>query len=165
MWYTITFPRKWLESSPIALQGHHSIALDQITFPGALNPNEFNLNLNPFDDPKTRCLPLDSGAFRLAVVAAPFLALAAGVCRCVGFLVGLAAMALRIRKDGRILCAAMHPAEDGDTYIDDGLHYQMSVERKVIVTEYMDQHKSNGQWWWRGNIPEGITIDNFYLTD
>ena len=52
-------------------------------------------------------------------------------------------MALRIRKDGRILCAAMHPEEEGDTYITDGLHYQMSVENKVIGTEPMEKHKTH----------------------
>lgn len=72
-------------------------------------------------------------------------------------------MALRIRKDGRILCAAMHPAEEGDTYIHDGLHYQMSVEEKVIGTEPHEKHSQHGQWWWMGNVPEGIEIDDFYL--
>lgn len=73
-------------------------------------------------------------------------------------------MALRIRKDGNILCAAIHPEKEGDTYIDDGLHYQMSVEHKVIVTEPHEKHIKNGQWWWRGNIPKGIEIDKFYLS-
>lgn len=31
-------------------------------------------------------------------------------------------MALRIRKDGRILCAAHHEAEEGDLYLDDYIH-------------------------------------------
>lgn len=73
-------------------------------------------------------------------------------------------MALRIRKDGRILCAAIHPAEQGDTYIDDNLHYQMSCEHKVIGTEEIESHMKNGQWWWIGNLPEGVKIDDFYLT-
>ena len=47
-------------------------------------------------------------------------------------------MAVRIRESGLILCAAMHPAEPGDTYIDDGLHYTLSVESKVLVTEPME---------------------------
>jgi hypothetical protein len=71
-------------------------------------------------------------------------------------------MALRIRKDGRILCAAMHRAEPGDTYIHDGLHYQLSVEEKVLVTEPHEQHKLRGEWWWAGNVPEGITPADFY---
>jgi hypothetical protein len=64
-------------------------------------------------------------------------------------------MALRIRKDGKILCAAMHPRQRGDTYIDDGLHYQMSVVHKVIWTD--DNHldsknkKGHGEWWWNEN--------------
>ncbi len=36
-------------------------------------------------------------------------------------------MSARVRKDGRVLCAAMHPAEDGDIYIDDGAHYLLAV--------------------------------------
>jgi hypothetical protein len=72
-------------------------------------------------------------------------------------------MALRIRKDGRILCAAIHSAEDGDTYIDDELHYEMSVERKILVAEPSDLHNQSGQWWWSGNIPNDVIVDKFYL--
>lgn len=50
-------------------------------------------------------------------------------------------MALRIRKDGRILCAAMHPPEENDTYIDDRSHYRLSVIHKVIGSEPWDYHK------------------------
>lgn len=73
-------------------------------------------------------------------------------------------MALRIRKDGRILCAALHLAEEGDTYIHDGLHYAMSVENKVIGTEDYEKHIKHGQWWWMGNVPEHIKISDFYLS-
>jgi hypothetical protein len=61
-------------------------------------------------------------------------------------------MAVRVRKDGRILCAAMHPAEPGDVYIDDGVHYQLSVIAEVLVTDehHLDKDgvKGHGQWWW-----------------
>jgi hypothetical protein len=70
-------------------------------------------------------------------------------------------MAVRIRQSGEVVCAAMHPAEDGDTYIDDGLHYHLSVERKVLVTEPMDLHSKRGRWWWSGQAPP--TTDPFYL--
>ncbi len=73
-------------------------------------------------------------------------------------------MAIRIRKDGRILCAALHPKEPGDTYIDDGLHYEMSVIHKVIGSEPSERHMRSGQWWWMGNVPDGIIIDGFYLS-
>jgi len=72
-------------------------------------------------------------------------------------------MAIRIRKDGRILCAAMHPAEPGDTYIDDTWHHLLAAEAKLIASERMEQHQNSGQWWWVGNIPEGVEIDPFYL--
>lgn len=77
-------------------------------------------------------------------------------------------MSLRIRADGRVLCAAMHGPAIGDTYIDDGLHYTLSVEYKVLVTEEMDEmhgrggHRTHGQWWWRGNIPPDAKISLFY---
>lgn len=71
-------------------------------------------------------------------------------------------MALRIRKNGRILCAAMHTEELGDTYLDDGLHYILSVEKKLLVTEPMEQHQNKGEWWWSGNVPCDIKIDTFY---
>ena len=72
-------------------------------------------------------------------------------------------MAVRIRKNGRILCAAMHPEEPGDTYIDDTLHQILSVDAKVLVTD--DKHiNGHGEWWWRGNVPEGVEIDPFYNT-
>lgn len=73
-------------------------------------------------------------------------------------------MAVRVRRDGRILCAAMHPAESGDTYLDDNLHYKLSVELGVLVTERMDEggrggHAAHGQWWWRDNVPADATIE------
>lgn len=74
-------------------------------------------------------------------------------------------MALRIRKNGRILCAAIHKKEVGDTYIDDELHYELSVVKKVLVTEYFDNHILHGEWYWKGNIPKDVIIDNFYLLE
>ena len=73
-------------------------------------------------------------------------------------------MALRIRKNGRVLCAAMHRAKKGDTYINDQLHYEMSVIHKILATEPMTRHKEKGEWWWVGNIPDEIDIDEFYLS-
>ena len=51
-------------------------------------------------------------------------------------------MAIRVRKDGTMWCAAHTKPEDGDTYIDDGLHYVMSVERKVIVALPMPEARA-----------------------
>ena len=72
-------------------------------------------------------------------------------------------MALRIRKDGRVLCAAMHAAEPGDTYLDDGIHYMLSAEKKLLVTEPMERHKHHGEWWWSGNVPGDVSPEAFYL--
>ena len=71
-------------------------------------------------------------------------------------------MAVRIRESGVIVCAAMHPEMPGDTYIDDGLHYRLSVEYRVLVSEPMESHRNDGLWWWRNEVPPGRMIDPFY---
>ena len=55
-------------------------------------------------------------------------------------------MSLRWRKDGRLLCAAKTAAEEGDRYIGDGLHYQLSQECAAIVPD-KDEHMT-GLWHW-----------------
>ena len=56
-------------------------------------------------------------------------------------------MSLRWRATGgELLCAAKHEAQENDTYIDDNLHYQLSVELKII-TPQADEHES-GVWHW-----------------
>lgn len=54
-------------------------------------------------------------------------------------------MAIRWRKDGRLFCAAMSEPEEGDTYIDDRLHYQLAVVTKVIE---VDDDPESGLWRW-----------------
>ena len=71
-------------------------------------------------------------------------------------------MALRIRKDGRILCAAIHKEEIGDTYLDDGISELLSGctgHPPVIGTEPMEKHRIHGEWWWMGNVPKHINIE------
>lgn len=70
---------------------------------------------------------------------------------------------MRIRADGIILCAAMHGAQEGDCYVDDGLHYYLSVEKRILVTELHEKHKEHGRWWWKGQQPVDVAIDPFYL--
>ena len=55
-------------------------------------------------------------------------------------------MAIRWRKEGQLICAAMSKPEDGDTYIDDRLHYQLSVISRVILAD--TNHEINGLWYW-----------------
>jgi hypothetical protein len=43
-------------------------------------------------------------------------------------------MALRIRQDGRVVCAAFNDPEDGDVYLDDAAQYRLAVEMGVLVT-------------------------------
>lgn len=72
-------------------------------------------------------------------------------------------MALRIRKDGRIFCAALNKEQEGDIYLDDEVHYMLSVTKKVLVTTYTEYHQAHGgEWWWKGQEPKGIKIDMFY---
>lgn len=55
-------------------------------------------------------------------------------------------MALRIRKTGEILCAAHTEPEEGDTYIDDNIHYYMSVMTGSIVAS--TNHEKDNLWFW-----------------
>lgn len=72
-------------------------------------------------------------------------------------------MSVRIRKNGRMFCAAMFPAEKGDKYIDDTMHEILSLNAKVLVSEPHERHKITGEWWWINNIPNGVEIDDFYM--
>lgn len=50
-------------------------------------------------------------------------------------------------------CAAHTEPQAGDTYIDDTLHYEMSVLHGVIVALPMPEHVDHPQWWWTTNAP------------
>jgi len=56
-------------------------------------------------------------------------------------------MAIRWRKDGRLLCAAMTEPEEGDTYIDDRLTYELTVIQRIIIAD--PNHKKNALWHWK----------------
>jgi hypothetical protein len=58
-------------------------------------------------------------------------------------------MSIRWRVDGKLICAAMSDPEEGDTYIDDRLHYQLSVISRVIMADV--DHETNGLWHWIHN--------------
>ena len=76
-------------------------------------------------------------------------------------------MAVRVRADGRVLCAAMHPEEPGDTYVHDGLHYLLSAELRVLVSEPMilpgdvgrGGHARHGEWWWINEVPSDVVLE------
>lgn len=55
-------------------------------------------------------------------------------------------MSMRWRQDGTLVCAAMRPEEPGDTYIDDRLHYQLSVVQGVVLAD--PDHEDNALWYW-----------------
>lgn len=54
-------------------------------------------------------------------------------------------MAVRWRKDGSIVCAAISKARKTDVYISDPLHYKLSVELGVLV----EKRKDGTTWRWR----------------
>ena len=61
-------------------------------------------------------------------------------------------MSIRWRLDGRLLCAAESEAKEGDTYIDDRLHYYLSVLARVLVPDI--DHEANQLWHWvHGDVP------------
>lgn len=78
-------------------------------------------------------------------------------------------MAVRIREGGRILCAAMHPAEPGDTYLDDPVHERLAVDMGLLTTEPMHcdggrgGHANHGEWWWRDRNPPDVEVDPYYV--
>lgn len=55
-------------------------------------------------------------------------------------------MSIRWRKSGELLCAAMTETKEGDCYIDDRLHYELSVVQKCILGDA--EHEKNGLWHW-----------------
>jgi hypothetical protein len=63
----------------------------------------------------------------------------------------------------------MHPEEPGDTYLNDGIIYRLTVELRVIVTEPMTSdkgrggHSKHGQWWWVNDVPEDVILEHFRL--
>ena len=59
-------------------------------------------------------------------------------------------MSLRWRKNGKLLCAAKHPKKKDDTYIDDNLHYQLSIECKAVVPDKNEE--KTGLWHWTKDV-------------
>lgn len=55
-------------------------------------------------------------------------------------------MALRIRSNGDIYCAAKTQPEPDDTYLPDQLHYELSVIQKVLIADKNEE--TNGRWYW-----------------
>ena len=54
-------------------------------------------------------------------------------------------MGVRWRKDGRLLCAAMSEAEEGDTYIDGRLLEKLNGLRVIVADP---NHEKNALWYW-----------------
>lgn len=67
-------------------------------------------------------------------------------------------MAIRLRKSGTMVCAALSEERDGDIYIDDGTHYHLSVEKGLIVSYPWERHKDEPFWFWANNAPEGCDL-------
>ena len=58
-------------------------------------------------------------------------------------------MALRVRKNGRILCAAKSLPEKGDMYIDDGIHCWLTrcLPISINVIESMGEDENGEEEW------------------
>ena len=65
-------------------------------------------------------------------------------------------MSLRWRKDGRLLCGAKSEAEEGDTYIDDRLHYELSVLCDAVNPH--EDEEETGLW---GFVKRPMTDNRF----
>lgn len=75
-------------------------------------------------------------------------------------------MAVRIRENGSIFCATLSEPEEGDTYLNDGISYELSVVQKALVTTKNGYHmKNGGEWWWKGSEPDNVIIDEFYYRE
>lgn len=55
-------------------------------------------------------------------------------------------MAIRLRKTGELVCAAKSLEMEGDTYINDTLHYELAQIQKVLVPNRNESE--NGLWHW-----------------
>ena len=55
-------------------------------------------------------------------------------------------MSLRWRSTGQLFCGAKSQQMDGDCYIDDRLHYELSVIQKVVIP-CVDE-ETTGRWEW-----------------
>ena len=79
-------------------------------------------------------------------------------------------MSLRVREDGRVMCAAMHPWKPGDTYLPDSISERLTGctgMPAVLVTEPMDLpegvgrggHRVHGEWWWADQVPVDVRVE------
>lgn len=53
---------------------------------------------------------------------------------------------MRWRLDGSLVCAAKTEPEPDDTYIDDRLHYQLTVISRAVIADA--NHETNNLWHW-----------------
>jgi hypothetical protein len=58
-------------------------------------------------------------------------------------------MALRVRKDGRILCAAKSKPEEGDIYINDDIHCWLTrcLDISINVIDSMGEDENGEEEW------------------
>lgn len=74
-------------------------------------------------------------------------------------------MALRVRRNGSLICAALNPKKEGDVYIDDAVH-SLLCRKKLIVTYPEPSHTATGGvWWWKGEEPFKDRIDPFWYIE
>ena len=59
-------------------------------------------------------------------------------------------MGARWRITGEIVCAVGTEPMEGDTYINDRMLYELSVEQRVLVADR--NHKENKLWHWTKDV-------------
>lgn len=62
-------------------------------------------------------------------------------------------MSIRVRADGMLVCGAKSEPMEGDTYLDDALHYILAVELRVLIPD--PDEAVTGLWHWRGESEGG----------
>lgn len=56
-------------------------------------------------------------------------------------------MSLRWRNTGELLCGAKSEEKSDDCYIDDRLHYHLSVELRIVIPDTNEE--TTGMWHWK----------------
>ena len=63
-------------------------------------------------------------------------------------------MAIRIRKDGRMLCAKYHKEEEEDIYVNDSIHEYLAGSLDISVNLISYDEKKH-EWMWNSRKRNG----------
>ena len=65
-------------------------------------------------------------------------------------------MSLRWRLTGELICGAKSKPMEGDSYIGDRLHYELSVIQRVLVPHHDEE--TTGLWSWLHKRGDDLTL-------